>query len=301
MENSPSVSIICSTYNHKNFITKCLDSFIMQKTNFKFEALVCDDCSTDGTREIVIEYGEKFPDIIKPVLPFENQFQAGRTTEKTAGMYKACKGKYIAYCEGDDFWTDPYKLQKQFDFLEKNPKLAGCFHPVRVEFENNEKKPYKYPSNKKMFLKNEINLSDLLKSNYIQTNSVMYKKLDSFPNDCPLNIMPLDWYSHLYHCKHGNFGYINEIMGVYRKHSQGIWRETADYKREIAFGKHIVNLYYNIYKNIADSSPLFLNKRVLPVFKNIILGYLKSGYFEDVEKIYNLYPDIFKMALDKMR
>jgi glycosyltransferase involved in cell wall biosynthesis len=115
MNEKPLVSIICTVYNHEPFLRQCLDGFVMQKTNFKFEAIVHDDCSTDGSAAIIREYAEKYPDIIKPIYEEENQYSKG-TLDKVINPY--LKGKYIALCEGDDYWTDPLKLQKQVDFLE---------------------------------------------------------------------------------------------------------------------------------------------------------------------------------------
>lgn len=120
--NKPIVSICCQTYNHKNYIKQAIDSFLMQKTNFKFEILLRDDASTDGTQEIVIEYVKKYPDVINPLIYKENQFKNGVSPFRD--NVKRAKGKYIALCEGDDYWTDPYKLQKQVDFLEANPEYG---------------------------------------------------------------------------------------------------------------------------------------------------------------------------------
>ena len=121
----PLVSIWCLVYNHEPYLRQCLDGFVMQKTNFKFEAIVHDDVSTDGSAAIIREYAEKYPEIIKPIFETENQYSK-RDGSLDRIMYEACKGKYIALCEGDDYWTDPLKLQKQVDFLKNNPEYALC-------------------------------------------------------------------------------------------------------------------------------------------------------------------------------
>ena len=118
--NTIIVSIRCITYNHAPYIRQCLDGFVMQKTNFRFEAIVHDDASTDGTDAIVREYAAKYPDIIKPIFETENQWSKHDGSLHRI-MTNACKGKYIAMCEGDDYWIDPNKLQKQVDFLESHP------------------------------------------------------------------------------------------------------------------------------------------------------------------------------------
>ena len=113
------VTIRCTVFNHERYLRECLEGFVMQKTNFRFEAIVHDDASTDGSAAIIKEYAEKYPDIIKPIYETENQYSKhdgslGRI------MRKHTHGKYVAFCEGDDYWTDPLKLQKQVDALENN-------------------------------------------------------------------------------------------------------------------------------------------------------------------------------------
>lgn len=114
------VSIRCTVYNHEPYLRQCLDGFVMQTTNFRFEAIVHDDASTDNSASIIREYAEKYPDIIKPIYETENQYSK-HDGSLSRIVNAACKGKYIAMCEGDDYWIDPYKLQKQVDFMEKHP------------------------------------------------------------------------------------------------------------------------------------------------------------------------------------
>lgn len=125
------VSIRCLVYNHEPYIRQCLDGFVMQKTDFRFEAIVHDDASTDGTDKIIREYANKYPDVIKPIFEKENQYSKH---DGTIGriMQEACTGKYIAMCEGDDYWTDPLKLQKQVDFLESHEDYSMCFHAAKI-------------------------------------------------------------------------------------------------------------------------------------------------------------------------
>lgn len=130
--NTPQVSICCITYNHVQFIRKCLDGFLMQQTDFPIEILIHDDCSTDGTTEIIKEYAAKYPELIFPIYEKINQYQNGKSAEIDFYNYRRARGKYIAYCEGDDYWTDPLKLQKQVDFMEANPEYSVCFHDCLV-------------------------------------------------------------------------------------------------------------------------------------------------------------------------
>lgn len=127
---APLVIVRSLVYNHEPYLRQCLDGFVMQKTNFKFEVQVHDDSSTDGSKEIILEYAAKYPEIIKPFIEEENQYSKGPN-----GVWKwgELNSKYVALCEGDDYWTDPFKLQKQVDFMEKHMGYSMCFHAVKIE------------------------------------------------------------------------------------------------------------------------------------------------------------------------
>lgn len=127
MENNEiKVSVLCIAYNHEKYIRKCLDGFVMQKTNFKFEVIVHDDASTDNTKQIIEEYNQKYPEIFVPIYETENQFSKKIAIIDDI-MFPVSKGKYIAMCEGDDYWCDENKLQMQYDFMESHPECSACF------------------------------------------------------------------------------------------------------------------------------------------------------------------------------
>lgn len=132
---NPLVSVGIITYNHEKFIRQCLEGVMMQKTNFEFEVIIGEDCSTDNTRNIVKEFEEKYPGIIKPIYHNTN---VGGARNAYEFCYPELKGKYIAICEGDDYWTDPEKLQKQVDFLEHNPGYVMCYHRINRVNEDGE-------------------------------------------------------------------------------------------------------------------------------------------------------------------
>lgn len=258
------VSILCSTYNHKKFIGQALDSFLMQKTNFDFEVLVHDDASTDGTAEIVKKYQLKYSDIIKPIYQTENQFSKGNKRIITKFLFPKAKGKYIALCEGDDFFIDKNKLQAQADFLDSNPEYSLCFHQVKIFFENNEETESVSPDTKKY---KNFSLIELIRGNYIHTNSVMYRKqkYTDFPET---KFLPGDWYLHMYHAQFGKIGFINKVMSAYRRHSGGLWWSSyGNYESFVQkFGVEHLTMYVeavalfgkNIkYKNILISN--FIN------------------------------------------
>ena len=130
MSNKIEVSVYCLAYNHEPIIRKCLDGIVIQKTNFRYEVIVHDDASTDNTASIIKEYAERFPDIIKPIYQTENQYSRG-VKIVTTYIFPKCQGKYLAVCEGDDFWTDENKLQKQYDMMERNKDIVLCVHRAK--------------------------------------------------------------------------------------------------------------------------------------------------------------------------
>lgn len=171
------VTIRCITYNHEPYIRQCLEGFVMQKTNFRFEAIVHDDASTDGTAAIIREYAEKYPDIIKPIYETENQYSKHDGSLRRI-MDKHTHGKYVALCEGDDYWTDPFKLQKQVDFLEKHPEYSMSHTSIVYYYQYVNR----FISSKDIEINSQLNnngnvlLEDILTRYRIQTLSVVYRR-----------------------------------------------------------------------------------------------------------------------------
>jgi len=128
----PLVSICCITYNHARYIAQAIESFLFQKTNFAFEIIINDDASTDGTTEIIEDYRKRYPEIIFPVFQKTNLYSKGIRGMNPRFTFPIARGKYIAMCEGDDYWMDPWKLQKQVDFLEVNSSYVITFHDAKV-------------------------------------------------------------------------------------------------------------------------------------------------------------------------
>ena len=175
------VSIRCLVYNHEPYLRQCLEGFVMQKTNFRFEAIVHDDASTDGSATIIREYAEKYPDIIKPIYETENQYSK-RDGSLTRITNAACRGKYIAICEGDDYWIDPLKLQKQVDFLEAHPDYLLCGTNGLILWDNGTNAPEYFNRN---FTSRELMPEDVIGKWPFPTASLMYRHelfafLDSF-------------------------------------------------------------------------------------------------------------------------
>lgn len=250
--DNPVVSIVCITYNHEPYIRQCLDGFLMQKTDFPFEVLIHDDASTDRTADIIREYEVKYPHIIKPIYQTENQFSKGVKIGLTY-LYPNARGKYIAECEGDDYWTDPLKLQKQVDILEENPGYVICTHRYVEIFNGTDEKIYSICVDG--YLK-EYDLGTLVSGQwYYQPLSMVFLRqaldldlLARFKSSVDVSLL----YVLL---KSGKGLYVNEVMGVYRRHAAGVWTGTTmDYKLKAEFTTRL-----NIYDvERTDEAAMFL-------------------------------------------
>lgn len=220
------VSVAMITYNHEKFIAQAVESALMQETDFDYEIVIGEDCSSDGTGEILKAYQEKHPDKIR-VLAREKSLGMHRNL---VDVHQSCIGQYIALLEGDDYWTDPHKLQRQVDFLDSHPECSICFHSAKRVFEDGSQEPSILPSTSR---KEFYTLEDLLEGNFIPTCSVMFRRglFDKFPSW--FDKMPqADWPLHILNAQRGNIGYINAVMGVYRVHGGGMW-STLDTAKQI--------------------------------------------------------------------
>ena len=282
------VSIWCMTYNHEPFIRQCLDGFIMQKTNFRFEAVVHDDASTDGTAAIVREYAEKYPNIIKPIFESENQYSKHDGSLDRI-MDETCTGKYIAICEGDDYWIDPLKLQKQVDFLEKNPDYSLCFTDVKNYYSEN-KKEGEYQSshygNENRLLefldKKEVFYKIILSKCRIQTLTVLYpKSLLNTISPNTIQFMMGDTPTWLDLSQIGRIKYIEECTGVYRIHKQSLSR-NMDLQSRFCFSMFEMRIYYCKKYNYAIPNSIKRN-------------YNKSLGFIELKKIKNEREPLYEM------
>lgn len=219
----PLVSVFMMAYNHEKYISEAIDGVLMQKTNFDFDIVIGEDCSKDNTRQIILDYQKKYPGKFKLLL-HENNIGA---IANQLDVFSSCTGKYIAMCEGDDYWTDPYKLQKQVDFLEVNEDFAFCFHKVKVNRDDKIEDDF-------MQEVNEITtIYDLAKGLYVRTLSVIFRSsiLKSFSENQKNNISG-DYSLFLLLSEHGKIKYFNETMGVYRIHDGGVWSKVNETTRK---------------------------------------------------------------------
>ena len=206
------VSICCTTYNHKRYISQAIEGFLMQRTSFSIEIIIHDDASTDGTTEIVKAYADQYPHRIIPIFQKENQWSQGKRPSPNYVLPKA-RGKYIALCEGDDYWTDPLKLQRQIDFLEANIDYSLCFHNAKVIYEDTRTKSHDFTKLKK----NDFYIEDIISNNwFIPTQSIVFRRQQlEIPN----------WYNYIFGgdlalllilATKGKIYGINEVMSIYR-------------------------------------------------------------------------------------
>ncbi|MGV3638650.1 MAG: glycosyltransferase [Flavobacteriales bacterium] len=214
----PLVSVCCTTYQHGPFIRHAIEGFLMQRTSFPIEIIIRDDASTDGTAAIVKEYADQHPRLIRAILNTENQFSKGVRALPDAMRY--ARGKYIAICEGDDYWTDPLKLQKQVDFMEANPGHSGCFHRAH-KLKDGVTELFPIPDDVDP---SDIRFDDLLRTyNFVTTASVMFRS----------SVLPLPaWYVRvpfgdmaIYAVvgSKGHMAMLPESMAVWRVTGSGAW------------------------------------------------------------------------------
>lgn len=222
------VSICCITYNHATFIRQCLDGFLMQQCDFEYEILIHDDASTDGTIEIIREYQEKYPNIIKPIIQKENQYSKGVRGFNFLYNFPRAKGKYLAICEGDDFWTDKFKLKKQVDLLDVRPDLSFCSHGVnKVDSRGNLIENGKSETSVLFFSQREIfhtrfpTLSLVLKNVKLNYNGDLQK---AFNGDAVLTALL---------STHGGAAHLPFVGASYRVHSGGIYSQTSYFENNL--------------------------------------------------------------------
>jgi glycosyltransferase involved in cell wall biosynthesis len=217
------VSVIIPTYNHSQFISQALESVVAQRADFTFEIIVSEDCSTDGTRKIVLDWRARYPDLIRLILSEQNV----HSNEVVARAFRAAKGTYIALLDGDDFWTCPDKLQLQVDFLDHNPQCSMCCHKVEIANEHGVESPPRYWSPDS--LKAETTLEDILQGNFIATCSTMFRNgvVPDIPHWYAALFPITDWPLYVIYAQHGTIGYIDRSMGAYRLHAGGWFSPLA--------------------------------------------------------------------------
>lgn len=273
VNNDISVSIACIVYNHERYLRKCLDGFVNQKTNFKFEIVIHDDSSTDFSKRIIEEYIEKYPNLIVPIFQDTNKYSLG-VKPFIEYVIPRCKGKYIAFCEGDDFWTDDLKLQKQFDFLQENLDFSFCGHYVSRIVENKEELIID-----EVLKSNEMSYKELSQievfSAHIPTLSLFFRNID------------LNFRKDLYQAKngdavligllalHGKGALLPFIGATYRVHNNGVFSSES----------YINNLVKTMETRIIMKNSLSFPSEYKVVIDNEIRKRFKKGIKYSVKRL----------------
>ena len=242
MDHEIKVSISCITFNHAPFIRKCLEGFLMQQVNFPFEVLIHDDASTDGTQAIIEEFQQRYPEVIFPLLQKVNQYRNGVRGMNPKFNFPRSRGKYIALCEGDDYWTDPLKLQKQVDFLESNPDVVLCGHDSMLV---NNKGEIIQPTALEESQKKDCSGSDLQRCFGILTQTMCFRNMPNIkamPKEA-FQISNGDKFLISFLGQFGSYKYMPEIKpSAYRLHDGGVWSATTLLNRK----KMMMNTYAKI-------------------------------------------------------
>lgn len=257
VQNRIGVTVGCTVYNHEKYLRKCLDGFVMQKTTFPFEVIVHDDASTDRSPEIIREYAEKYPELIKPIFQKENQYSQNISITRTY-IFPMVRGKYYASCEGDDYWCDENKLQKQYDAMEANPNCLFCAHKVQLIAEDGHSLGIFYPKvsapsgvlQQKDFLERVLNSYPFQTSSYFRRYEIFKEQIEQSPEF--IKIAPIgDVPTMLYCASFGPAYYIDEVMSCYRTNSIGSWNMRVVQNKE-KFAKHcdaVIEMYkqFNVF------------------------------------------------------
>ena len=242
---NPLVSVICITYNHAPYLRQCLDGILMQQTSFPFEVVINDDCSTDGSTEIIREYVEKYPNIIVPVFHKENQYSKGPNVAVTYWM-KEARGKYWAATETDDYWTDPLKLQKQVDYLEAHPDCVLCFTNADVISDSEEERNmYNHLEER------DYSAIALYKKWSIPTTTVMWRNILNYPIETFKDVYFGDIFLFLNLATKGKVHCLNQKTGVYRRNEGGV-----SFQMSLSKAKRLIKQYLFMTQHFAEYSDL---------------------------------------------
>jgi len=280
--NKPIVSILCPVYNHEKYIIETLESILMQETKFAFEVLVHDDASTDRTSTIIRNYEIKYPNIIKPTFQSKNQLSIGIKPLWNHLLPKV-KSKYIALCDGDDYWTDPYKLQKQVDFLETNEEYTLCasrfmhidensnilgegptLDPLRIDQHDEYNRQFE-----------NFTLDDYLSYPYniFQYSSVLFRNIDDLTFGMDKGIYGGDLILSINLLKKGRaFYFLDDYFSTYRIHANGVWNKNGKIKKakiKVADYKKLRILYSEYSEEI--------NKILKCTYNELSIEYARNG------------------------
>jgi glycosyltransferase involved in cell wall biosynthesis len=279
-QSTPLVSVSCNTYNHEKYISKAIDSFLMQETDFPFEILIHDDASTDKTAEIIRAYEKKYPSLIKPIYQTENQY----TTVKVISVYNfsRARGEYIALCEGDDYWTDNKKLQYQIEKMKQQNDCEISFHPAVIV---NDQTITEEVAARHLDHDSVYDVRDIIKGDggFCPTGSLIIKKsavdnLPAFFTDAPVE----DYFLQVLGAVNAGALYIDRLMSAYRVHPNGVW--TSKLNNFELLSKSVTAMS----KALEDMDQFYdfrYHDAITSMISNMFLGILSNPTFHIYDRI----------------
>ena len=297
----PVLTVLTMAHNHERYIAQCLESVLAQKTDFPVRHLVLDHYSTDATPGIIERYSQDYPSI-RPVLLDSIRFQIYQNVQE---LFLRCRSDYAALCDGDDYFTDPLKLQKQMDFLNAHPRCSLCFHPVSVVFEDGRPSEV-FPPDSMLprGVREEYYLADLFKGNMIQTNSVVYRWRfkDGLPDWFRHDLCPGDWYWHLLHAEQGKIGFLPDVMAVYRRHATSLYKDSSDHlKHRYKFGMAELETYHVVNEHFQDRYFLPLAGLANGILCDFLTLFTQEGDRSLLDQACDAYPKFGKHFLHTLK
>jgi glycosyltransferase involved in cell wall biosynthesis len=274
------LTVVVQTYNHAPFVRSALDSVLRQVTDCAYEIVITEDCSTDGTRDIVKRFAEAHPDRVRLLLS-ERNLNSNYVMRRAL---QAVRGRYVALLDGDDLWTSGSKLQKQLDFLETHPDCSACFHNVNVVYEDGSVPSHPFhmdaPSQRlTMPLPNRIStLADIVRGNFIQTCSVVLRseslrRLPKWYDELWLE----DWSLYVVAAEHGNIGYLDEILATYRVHAGSVWAAGRSLLQHLDDVEMIAETYDAHNRHLAFRFDAEIRAAVAALYGRAAYSYFEAG------------------------
>ncbi|MFN7039236.1 MAG: glycosyltransferase [Alphaproteobacteria bacterium] len=283
------LSVILVCYNQEKYIAQAIESILMQKVDFKYDIIIADDHSTDSTLNIIQEYANQYPELIK-IIPKEQNLGVTKNYKRA---FQSTNSKYIAILEGDDYWTSPLKLQTQFDFLELHRECSVCSHKFLLFtelYDDGHINKLSYNIKSKATRIELKTAQDLIKDNFIGNFSTcMYRKdiIDKIPQEL-FDMQVYDWMYNIVTAQYGLVGYINEIMSVYRQHKQGVWSGKLS-KEKLKITLSLIDEYNKFLKYEYNAEFTELKTRL----QVVNIKSLKSIN-------YNMFKHILKLCIPKL-
>jgi glycosyltransferase involved in cell wall biosynthesis len=277
----PTVSVLMIAYNVEPYIAQALDSVLMQQVNFDYEIVVGEDCSTDGTREILIDYARRYPSRLRLQIRRRNLGMNRNFMETLL----AVRGEFVALLDGDDYWTAPDKLQRQVDFLRAHPDFSICFHNTLVVYEDQPIQSHPFHMREPQHLishrmpKAVSDVDDLAGGNFMQTCSVMFRA--GLYGELPewyLTMPTFDWPLHLLNAEHGHIAYIDEMMGAYRVRQGSFWSTSMALYRRIEEVESMIDAYRTINLYTGRRYERTIRRQLRPLYRRAAEVLLRDGH-----------------------